>query len=1010
MRAPLVFCLLLSYALSAQLTFQPGSLDLGQVPVGTRRLLTVRLHNGGVAPVLVEAVMPMDVSLSLPVPPVTGPARWLAGMDSVVIPVAISPRESGSLLAELQTRSSTESVSTTILADGVSVFISEVLADPGAGAAGDANGDEFVELRDGGLQTIDLGGWRLGDDDAATADWFVFPPTTVAPGGFIVLFGGGTPTAIEAAAFVDDGRIGDGLANGGDMVILMTASGDTASTMQGSNWGNNRSVARDTGDDLFLPHDGTEGVAELFSPGRSARVEPVEVVTPAGRATAQVLIVEVLADPPSGPAGDSNGDGVRETYGDEFIELLNRTEADVDIGGWSLSDDDTSDRARFHFPEGVRLAAGGRVVLFGGGGAPTEISAFTDDGRIGNGLTNGGDVVILRNAAGDTVDAVDGTGWTADRSSVRTPETCLADCDWRPYDGGSSAAAFSPGVAAAVQDTSRSSPLPANTTVRISEILPSPPAVGVIPTTTAGSTATKTSSSSCTMPARIPSICRAGNCPMTTPRRIDDSPFPRARTCHRVPAVDDLIFVDDGRIGNGLTNAGDRVLLVDALGRTASDVSFGTITKAGQSPGQSLEISVSREPHPHGELPGGFPFSPGLARPVYTSFAADSLIITLGRPPPAPVLRAMTPTEGEEVDANSVRWLALHEDILRFEENRPLAVRAGNTVVEAWLRGSVVARAPGVVRQPSPTNTAPRFVSTPPSRGWVQGRFRYDPLVVDEEGKTLAYARSFCPTAYTWAVMTASSWDGHHPNRGTSRWRFRSPTDRAVWQHRPSLWKSVIEPLLRIAEVLADPPPGTAGDANGDGLRQTWADEFVELVNDGTESITLDRWQLTDASGRQTFTFAPGTRLDAGGRLVVFGSDAGGRLGNGLDNRRDAVVIVDPAGPETLAVARFGLRSQPTRVHHLVGRRNCAAAPLPMARASTPLSWPATPPGGLHSPCSSSCPTAAGFLGDIAANRELQRRGVSAPGPTPLARRIMAARGSCHPHHRRYDHRCLAGA
>jgi hypothetical protein len=36
-----------------------------------------------------------------------------------------------------------------------------------------------------------------------------------------------------------------------------------------------------------------------------------------------------------------------------------------------------------------------------------------------------------------------------------------------------------------------------------------------------------------------------------------------------------------------------------------------------------------------------------------------------------------------------------------------------------------------------------------------------------------------------------------------------------------------------IDEVLADPPSGDTGDANRDGARKTYEDEFIELYNTG---------------------------------------------------------------------------------------------------------------------------------------------------------------------------------
>lgn len=45
---------------------------------------------------------------------------------------------------------------------------------------------------------------------------------------------------------------------------------------------------------------------------------------------------------------------------------------------------------------------------------------------------------------------------------------------------------------------------------------------------------------------------------------------------------------------------------------------------------------------------------------------------------------------------------------------------------------------------------------------------------------------------------------------------------------------------LLINEVYANVASGEAGDANGDGIRDAYSDEFVELVNVGTDTLRLD--------------------------------------------------------------------------------------------------------------------------------------------------------------------------
>ncbi len=79
-------------------------------------------------------------------------------------------------------------------------MINEVLADPAAGLAGDANADgtrssthdEFIEILNYGAGTVDISGWFLTD---AAAVRHVFPSgTALLPYDFLVVFGGGSPS------------------------------------------------------------------------------------------------------------------------------------------------------------------------------------------------------------------------------------------------------------------------------------------------------------------------------------------------------------------------------------------------------------------------------------------------------------------------------------------------------------------------------------------------------------------------------------------------------------------------------------------------------------------------------------------------------------------------------------------------------------------------------------------------------------------------------------------------
>ena len=89
-----------------------------------------------------------------------------------------------------------------------------------------------------------------------------------------------------------------------------------------------------------------------------------------------------------------------------------------------------------------------------------------------------------------------------------------------------------------------------------------------------------------------------------------------------------------------------------------------------------------------------------------------------------------------------------------------------------------------------------------------------------------------------------------------------------------------------INEILADPPDGIAGDANGDGVRNPSQDEFVEIVNPHDHAIDLSYYRLEDATGTARHLFPLGTVLARRQAVVVFGGGnpdpSDGRFGDAI--------------------------------------------------------------------------------------------------------------------------------
>ena len=354
-------------------------------------------------------------------------------------------------------------------------------------------------------------------------------------------------------------------------------------------------------------------------------------------AAANVVITEVLADPPEGLAGDANRDGQYNPHEDEFIELYNTGSRRISLAGWRLGDAGSLS-GYFRFPPGAVIEPGSYVVLFGvGNPSGFTIPVYTDDGTIGDGLTDTGESIHLINKHGDEVSFFSQSTWPDDQSLVRTSPDSSALVPHKTVSH--TEAPFSPGYAPGTQH-------PLTYSLIISEVLADPP------------------------PGLAGDANRDGECDPYEDEFIElynTGPVPIALASWRLGDAGALsgyfrfppdavidpgsyvvlfgggnpagftipVYTDDGTIGDGLTDTGESIHLIDDHGH---EISF--LSQSAWPNAQSLVCTSPDDeafvPHKTASQTKA-PFSPGYApepptgpappvpRPTYALFISEVL-------------------------------------------------------------------------------------------------------------------------------------------------------------------------------------------------------------------------------------------------------------------------------------------------------------------------------------------------------------------------------------------------
>ena len=226
-------------------------------------------------------------------------------------------------------------------------------------------GPAWVELRNRSAAAQPLGELVLW---TSTGDAVALPDTTLAPGGLWVLEDLGL--SLEP----------------GDRLFLTAADGETL--LDGVRVGDRLRGRADEGGPWRFP--------AAASPGADNPIERIE----------DVVINEILYHrAPASRAGEPHAERP-----EEWLELTNRGDAPIELGGWQLVD-----AVAYTFPAGTTLAPGGFVVVARDAAALRAAHPGVEVlGDYDGGLGNGGDRVVLLDAAGNPADTVryfDGGRW-----------------------------------------------------------------------------------------------------------------------------------------------------------------------------------------------------------------------------------------------------------------------------------------------------------------------------------------------------------------------------------------------------------------------------------------------------------------------------------------------------------------------------------------------------------------------------------------------------------------------
>ena len=323
------------------------------------------------------------------------------------------------------------------------VVFSEVFYD----TPGDDSVEEWIELYNNSPVTVDIGGWKITDNNGS-GDSFTIPSgETIAPGGYYTIAADSTGFTNLYGYDADTYGSIPALNNTGDALILEDQyhnvidavaweGGAGAGVPDG--WGSSTLPSASTGSTIVRSSvtSDTDTYADWTTASSNGYPQ-----TSSG-SDIKVVFSEVLYDTPG-------TDSV-----EEWIELYNASSVTVNISGWTITDNNGTGTT-YTIPSGNSIAAGSFFTIAVNSTGFYNLYSYNANlyGSIPS-LGNTGDALILKDSTGNEKDAVgwegggaggvpDGwgsttlpaasTGYTIVRSSVTTDTDTYAD--WTTASG-----------------------------------------------------------------------------------------------------------------------------------------------------------------------------------------------------------------------------------------------------------------------------------------------------------------------------------------------------------------------------------------------------------------------------------------------------------------------------------------------------------------------------------------------------------------------------------------------